>query len=595
MTDTRAPARLNLDANESAVRSASEWATAFAARNGLSEDDVYRLDLCVCEVVTNIVSYAYDGDHGQSLELSAEALPSAVVITISDGGRAFDPLALAPPETPYSLEDMSIGGLGIDLVRKFSDECSYKRVAGRNILSFTIRHGAKEKPPRLPRGVERRRSATILSFPIQRANGTLVEQEQRNRADRRVLGAISAFKMLRGIPYSAMEDIVAAYPIRVFKEAEILLRPGDRNQHVALVIAGRLQVHLDSPESREFVEIGPGECVGEMSIIDGEPISAFVIAEAGSELLLIDPESFLTRVMSIPGVARNLLMMLSERMRITNRQAVGNIKNALELENLQRELKNAQDMQASMVPERYVLATDDASVECSGYMHAAKQVGGDFYDAFLVGPDRMFVAIGDVCGKGMAAALFMARTMTLLRSEASHSAMSRKRHTRDILERVNNALAKNNSASMFATVFCGVLDVPTGKFTFVNAGHNPPLVMAPGTAPHFLAGPRNPVVGVIEGLQFELGETKLAPGSTLLLYTDGVTEAENAAGEMFGDERLLALFPADNGGKATGAVDTLVGAINRFAVGHAQSDDITMLALTLAAAPAEAHPAPSGS
>lgn len=586
MTDARTPMRLDLDANETAVRQASEWATEFAARNGLSEDDVYRLDLCVCEVVTNIVSYAFDGEGAHSIELSAHTLTNAVVITISDGGRAFDPLALAPPETPYSLEDMSIGGLGIDLVRKFSDECSYKRAAGRNILSFTIRYTASQKQSRLPRGVERRRSATIHPFPIQRANGTVVEKEQRSRPDRRVLGAISAFKMLRGIPYSAMEDIVSAYPIRVFKEAEILLRPGDRNQYVALVIAGHLKVHLDSPGSREFVEIGPGECVGEMSIIDGEPISAFVIAEAGCELLLIDPESFLTRVMAVPGVARNLLMMLSERMRITNRQAVGNLKNALELESLQRELKNAQDMQASMVPERHVLATDDASVECSGYMHAAKQVGGDFYDAFLVGPDRVFVAIGDVCGKGMAAALFMARTMTLLRSEASHSAMSRKRHTRDILARVNNALAVNNSGSMFATVFCGVLDVPTGKFTFVNAGHNPPLVMAPGAAPHFLAGPRNPVVGVIEGLQFELGEIKLAPGSTLLLYTDGVTEAENATGDMFGDERLLGLFPYGAPGNATATVDTLVAAINDFAVGHAQSDDITMLALTLAAAPA---------
>jgi phosphoserine phosphatase RsbU/P len=281
----------------------------------------------------------------------------------------------------------------------------------------------------------------------------------------------------------------------------------------------------------------------------------------------------------VPGVARNLMTVFAERMRINNNRITERVKATMELERLQRELHFAKDIQESMLPQGYPLFPERADLFCGGRMRAAREVGGDFYDAFFIDQDRLFLTIGDICGKGMPAALLMARTMTLLRSEATRRVRSQRQHVKDILDRVNRRLCENNTNSYFSSIFAAMFSASTGMLTYVNAGHNPPLISSSGSTFRFEAGPRNPVVGITAERHYRGGEVKLSSGDTLVLYTDGVTEAEDAESEQFGEDRLLSTLNSSQGQDASSIVDTLFEAVDVFTKRHQQSDDITVLVL----------------
>jgi sigma-B regulation protein RsbU (phosphoserine phosphatase) len=229
---------------------------------------------------------------------------------------------------------------------------------------------------------------------------------------------------------------------------------------------------------------------------------------------------------------------------------------------------------------------DRAEVDAYATMEPAKNVGGDLYDAFFTAPDRLFVAVGDVSGKGVPAALFMARTITQLRMEAV-----RRRSPSAILEAVNRALCEGNDAGMFVTLFCGVLETTTGQFSFANAGHNPPLFLGTGGGAEFMQVKKGLVAGIIETSRYPAGVRQLAPGDCILMYTDGVTEAMNTRDELYSDARLLATAGAISPAEPRSLVEGVRTTIAAFAQGAAQADDITMLAMRYRGAAAHAAPA----
>lgn len=431
----------------------------------------------------------------------------------------------------------------------------------------------------VPRGTERRASDAASDFPLQRTDGTVLRDDARSGVDRRTLGFISTFRIFRGVPYSSVEKIVAHCTLRDFSESETLLNKGEVNTTVALVIRGRVRVHLDSPDSHDFFEIVQGECVGEMSVIDGRPVSAYVVADTGCRLLMMDAETFLSEVLIVPGVARNLMTVFAERMRLNNTRITERMKAAMELERLQRELHFARDIQEGMLPQSFPLFPERTDLWCGGKMRAAREVGGDFYDAFFIDADRLFVAIGDICGKGMPAALLMARTMTLLRSEATRRVRSQRNHIQDIMERVNRSLSENNASFYFASIFAGIFNTSTGVLTYVNAGHNPPLIARPNMPFSYEPETRSPVAGVVPDARYRAVEVSFPAGATLVAYTDGVTEAENAQSELWGEERLLATLNGLRGGEVSALTDAVLSAVDGFTQGHRQSDDITLLVL----------------
>ena len=207
-------------------------------------------------------------------------------------------------------------------------------------------------------------------------------------------------------------------------------------------------------------------------------------------------------------------------------------------------------------------------------MKSAKEVGGDLFDAFPLDAERICVAIGDVAGKGVPAALFMVRTITLLRTEMMK--------TRDLLQTIsamNATLSQDNPQCMFVTLMICVLDISNGQLQYVNGGHNRPLFGNPGNGFHYLEQPAGILVGINPRAAYQVATRYLNPGDMLILYTDGVTEANNPAQEEFTDLRLLAFINQQEEQETSSIVTKIRDAVHDFAAGAEQSDDLTLLVL----------------
>ena len=568
----------------SMISATSNWLQGLAKEFGLTPEDLYHIDLCLSELVTNVVSYAEAQFTGMSMELRAEIESQRITFTLIDSAQPFDPLSVPPPPIAKNIEDMQVGGRGIHLVREFCDAIRYERSCDKNHIELEFNLASPtttaQREILIPRNVDRRNSETPPDFPFKKADGTVIKQDRRSMPDRRAKGFLSWAQIFHNVPYSALEDLVDRFPIQSIAATITLLSPGDLNDEVLIVLDGRLRVCLDQPDTSDFIEIGPGGCVGEMSVIDNSPASAYVVAEPGVSLLVVDAVSFLNAVMKIPNVSRNLISALSERMRRSNEQTIKRLHKELTLKHIQRELQFARSIQASLLPKE-PLFPDDSRLDCVGRMCAAREVGGDFYDIFFLDSKRIFFVIADVCGKGLPAALFMVRAIASLRAQSESNDQSTAL-AEQITTHLNEQLCAYNDDKQFLTAFSGILNLETGLMHYVNAGHNAPLLSLGDGPFNYLEEPINPIVGLIEGIEFRAGEISLPPQSALLLYTDGVTEAENPEGNMLGDKHLLACLNAAPRNDATQLVDNVFANVREFATDAPQSDDVTVLAICLA-------------
>jgi sigma-B regulation protein RsbU (phosphoserine phosphatase) len=245
-------------------------------------------------------------------------------------------------------------------------------------------------------------------------------------------------------------------------------------------------------------------------------------------------------------------------------------------ERIESEMKIAGDIQQSFLPQAYTPKPDQAALDLHAVLHPAKQVGGDLYDFFHLEGDRLFFAIGDVSDKGMPAALFMAVTLTLLRTLIKHDA------TPDhLLAATNRSLAERNEAYQFVTMFCGVLDTRSGEVRYAHGGHNPPYVSSPGNGGlRSLTPVSGMALGAFDTAEYKTEHLQLAPGEILFLYTDGITEAMNMQRELYGEERLEACLKTVGAADTANAVTAKILADVAQHTGEApQSDDITMLCI----------------
>ncbi|HUP03864.1 MAG TPA: SpoIIE family protein phosphatase [Bryobacteraceae bacterium] len=239
-----------------------------------------------------------------------------------------------------------------------------------------------------------------------------------------------------------------------------------------------------------------------------------------------------------------------------------------------KELEHATLIQRSMLPAETQPFPDRKDFDLFASMAPAKEVGGDLFDFFLLDEDHLAFAIGDVSGKGVPAALFMAVARTLLRAAAQS-----KERPGEVFARMNRGLVDGNSMGMFVTFFYGVLNTATGELEYANAGHNPPYVFSQGGTPLPLAQRSGPMLGLFEEQEYRTHSTQIEPGQGILLYTDGVTEALSKEKEFFGDERLQAFLGAQRSEGAEPLVRALHAAVAGFASGMPQADDITVLGL----------------
>jgi sigma-B regulation protein RsbU (phosphoserine phosphatase) len=239
-----------------------------------------------------------------------------------------------------------------------------------------------------------------------------------------------------------------------------------------------------------------------------------------------------------------------------------------------QELEHAAQIQQSILPHKFPAFPDRKDFELHAAMVPAKEVGGDYFDFFLLDPDHLGFVVGDVSGKGVPAALFMAVSRTLLRATAQHEVSPA-----DCLVYMNTNLSAQSDSAMYTTVFYGILDTRTGDLQFANGGHNRPYAVTADGKVRSLAGDSGPIVGIMDGFVYETYADRLAHNETLLLFTDGVTEARDKEDGFFGEKRLEQLLAEHGAETAEQLVSSIHAAVAEYATGRAQADDITVLAL----------------
>jgi phosphoserine phosphatase RsbU/P len=370
----------------------------------------------------------------------------------------------------------------------------------------------------------------------------------------------------------------------------VFLREGDRGDAFYVILEGRVEIikALGTAEERLLGNRGDGDFVGEMSLIGTDHLrTASVRTCSQVRLLEMTRNDFDALLHRYPNIAYQLARVLSSTLRDTNDATIRDLqeKNRLlakayedlqaaqgqiiEKEKLERELQLAREIQESMLPHSLPQL---AGIELAVRMIPARMVGGDFYDFVALDDNRLGIAVGDVSDKGVPAALFMAMTRSLMRSEARRAASPL-----EALRWVDRNLQEMNEAEMFVTVLYGVLSSDTNCFHYVRAGHVLPILCQADGCLVTIATDTGQPLGVIPDAHFDEQSIQLIPGSTLILYTDGIIDAANVDGELFGTQRLQRTILAWHHEPVDALCNHLLNAVLDHAGTAPQQDDMTLV------------------
>lgn len=398
--------------------------------------------------------------------------------------------------------------------------------------------------------------------------------------------------LFRDIPRDEMARIVSALPLETYEPGSYLFRDGDPGENLYVVRDGSLEVVLaaDSPDEMLLKICGPGEYVGEMGLIlaDGKR-TATVRAKTRTSTWVMSRPQFSQMLERWPIIAYAMVNTLSERLDATSssafrglteknhalQKAYDELKAAqvqlIEKERLERELQVAADIQLSILPD---VLPAVPGFDFGARILPARRVGGDFYDVFVLDRAKTGVVIGDVADKGVPAALFMARAHALIMAEAD-TTMS----PGEVLRFANGHITRLQKSTQFVTALYGALDCRTGDFAYARAGHEPPLLVgSDGTVQRVPHGP-GMSLGLWDEITLDEQVVRLEKGSTLLLFTDGMTDCRDRQGAAFGLEGIRRTLAGLAGLPAQEVCDRLFNTLMAFQDGASQDDDVTLVAI----------------
>lgn len=389
------------------------------------------------------------------------------------------------------------------------------------------------------------------------------------------LGDLATIPLFDGLPRWAVMSALRGSAIRRLPAGATLLKPGESNSSMYILLAGELSAHLDAqnPEGGA-IPIVAGECVGELSALDGKPTSALVQAVSDLRVLELPGAVFRNQVLTLPGVASNLLLALAERMRNANSAALKTQREQIELLHVRKELQVARQLQLDMVPPLNLpLFPQRVDLDACGFMEPGPAIGGSLFDCFFTDREQLFFCIGDVSGNGMAAALVMSRVVGVLRKLAREYAMD----PSALLSAVNAHLCEGNDANVFVALFCAYLNVASGRLRYSNAGHCAPVLAWSGGSKR-IPIPKGALLGAVPNMSYLSCDLTLAPDDLLLCHSNGITAAANRHGDEFGEQRLLDLLATAWQAPLPVLVANVYAQVRNFA-GAPPSDDCTLLAL----------------
>ncbi len=497
-----------------------------AADAGLEKSRTYKLRLAVDEIATNIINYGYQqaGLNGD-ITVSADLDDHALTIMLDDASGYFDP-TMKPPPPPEDfskpLEERGVGGWGVYLALQSVDQFHYHRHENHNHNIFVMNRATH-------------------------GNLLLIDSSKDECTD------ISDYLVSLGYSVACVKDAQSGVEQMQRQKPEMVL----------------IDLPMRDRNADEFIKDLKAD-----NALRGIPIIVLVSSDqlsdaekcisSGAEDYIVLPYS------QVVLKARLSVNLERHRVRLSER-------NLTEMNNNDRDVQIGQQIQRSFFPETLPQLP---GWELAARFDPAREVAGDFYDSFRLSDGHVSVIMGDVCDKGITAALFMALFRSLLRafSQQDHSTSASGELIANTLRLTNDYIQNNhNSANMFATIFFGILKPDAGELFYVNAGQEAPLILNPGGIKARLK-PSEVAVGMAADAQYEVHQTRLDPGDTLMLFTDGVFGAKNPAGQVYGRERLLDLITKSDLTPAS-LLGTIETDLRSFISEATLIDDITMLAI----------------
>ncbi|MGE5601866.1 MAG: PP2C family protein-serine/threonine phosphatase [Nitrososphaerales archaeon] len=410
---------------------------------------------------------------------------------------------------------------------------------------------------------------------------------------------IRATSLFGGLGEDEVRPLAESMSENVIGAGEVLFNEGERGDRLYLIVDGCVEVikALGTADERLLNALMPGAFFGEMSLLDPAGLrTASVRARTATRLLSIGREDFDALLRGYPALAYEIVRVLTLKLRDANDATISDLRRKNEelsrayaeleaaqeqiiaKEKLEQELKMAAWIQQSILPPRPpALAGCDVAVR----MLPARTVGGDLYDFIPLGKGRLGIAIGDVSDKGVPAAIFMALTSSILRAAATRSTSPRR-----VLERVNSILLGMNAAGMFVTLLYGILDPAAALFTYARAGHELPLLFDHCGKPVSAPLGRSTPLGLFERPPIDEQAIAFPANSSIVLYTDGVTDVVNAGGELFGSDRLHQAAADVACADASQAMcDSVWARLEDHQGGAVQADDVTLVVVRNAGVP----------
>ncbi len=399
------------------------------------------------------------------------------------------------------------------------------------------------------------------------------------------LSLIQKVPLFAGLPADEIQRLAESLRSQEYPADQIIFLEGDPSDHFYILLEGDLEVvkALGSPEERVLSTLSSGDFLGEMGLLyPDRRRSASVRTRTTTQLLEMRLGEFEDLLQRQPALSLQLLREMGKRLRNSENATIRDLQEknrqlarayqdlqaaqaqVVEKEKLEHELAIARKIQESTLPKE-IPALD--GWQLAAYWQPARAVSGDFYDFIQFPNGHLGLVVGDVSGKGVPAALIMATTLSVFRAAAEQFISPGQ-----ALKRVNDILVADMPANMFVTCLYALLDTASGHLVFANAGHNLPYQWTAQGVLEPVA--RGMPLGLMPEMKYEENEVHVAPGEHLLMYSDGLVEARNAAGVMFGFPRLKALIAGRSEG--AGLIEYLLGQLANFTgPGWEQDDDVT--------------------
>jgi len=413
-----------------------------------------------------------------------------------------------------------------------------------------------------------------------------------------ILSQLSALNFLEGASPEMIKRLAEAATVKNFQPGQVILQEGDRGREVLLILSGEVEVAKGQGESEIVLATrGMGEVFGEMGFIEDRPRFATIRAVTTTRVLELSENTMRTTLAEQPDLLFRTTQLLSARLRDAQGQLIADLQQKNEelarayhelqaaqadlliKERMEHELELARRLQDSILPHRF---PELPGLNFAAYSRPARQVGGDFFDVIPLKEDRIGLVMADVSDKGMPAAIFMALSRSLVRAEARRSASPKKvlQQTHKLLYEISQS-DEFDSFEMFVTVVYGILDPLRRTFCYTRAGHNYPILYHPDRRKCEWLRIPGMSLGLIEDVDLEEEQIVLQPGNLLLLYTDGITDANSSTGDFFGSDRLCQAVCESGARNAQELCDFIFQRVEAFQYGAEQYDDMAVLAASL--------------